>query len=68
MQPGTVVHSDKWAAYSQVSSAGYTHSTVNHSFHFVGPITGTHIYVQHIESYWSRVKAKLTEVNVWDNR
>ena len=40
VQPGTVVHSDEWVVYSQISSAGYTHSTVNHSLHFVDPITG----------------------------
>ena len=51
--PGTEVHSDQWSAYNQVSSlpgvAG--HSTVNHSLHFVDPVTGTH--TQNIESYWN---------------
>ena len=61
VQPGTVVHSDEWAAYSQLSSAGYTHSSVNYSLHFVDPLTGTH--TQHIESYWSRVKAKLKRMH-----
>ena len=61
VQPGTVVHSDEWAAYSQISSAGYTHSTVNHSLHFVDPITGTH--TQHIESYWSRAKSKIKKMH-----
>jgi len=45
--PGTVVHSDEWAAYSQISSAGYSHSSVNHSLHFVGPITCTR--TQHMQ-------------------
>ena len=54
--PGTEVHSDQWSAYNRVSSlpgiAG--HSTVNHSLHFVDPVTDTH--TQHIKSYWNRVK------------
>ena len=41
-QPGTVVHSDEWAAYSQVSSAGNLNSSVNHSLYFVNLIIGTH--------------------------
>jgi len=61
VHPGTVVQSDEWAAYSQISSAGYSHSSVNHSLHFVDPITGTH--TQHIESYWSRAKAKLKRMH-----
>ena len=36
------MHSDERAAYSTISSAAYTHSSVNHSLHFVDPITGTH--------------------------
>ena len=55
------MHSDEWAAYSQISSAGYSHSSVNHSLHFVDPITDTH--TQHIESYWSRAKAKLKRMH-----
>ena len=60
--PGTEVHSDLWRAYNGVSSlpgiAG--HSTVNHSLHFVDPVTGTH--TQNIESYWSRTKKKLKQM------
>ena len=58
IRPGTVIHSDQWAAYSRVSTlpgvAG--HQTVNHRLEFVAP-NGTH--TQHIESYWNRVKGKL---------
>jgi len=61
IHPGTVVHSDELVAYSRISSAGYTHSSVNHSLHFVDPIIGTH--TQHIESYWSRAKAKLKRMH-----
>ena len=33
------------------------HNTVNHSLHFVDPVTG--VLTQHVESYWNRVKGKL---------
>jgi len=52
--PGTVIWSDKWAAYRRVSTlpgiAG--HQTVNHTYHFKDPVTGVHINT--IESYWNR--------------
>ena len=60
--PGTITHSDEWAAYRRVQSlpnvAG--HGVVNHSLHFVEPNTGVH--TQHIESYWSQVKTKLKQM------
>ena len=57
--PGTVVHTDEWAAYRRVGSLpnASSHSTVNHSITFVDPTTGTH--TQTVESYWNRCKAKL---------
>ena len=56
---GTIIHTDQWSAYSQVSSLPNVggHQTVNHSITFVDPATGTH--TQNIESYWSREKRKL---------
>ena len=56
--PGTIIHSDEWSAYNQVSSLPTvsSHSTVNHSLHFVDPVTGTH--TQNVESYWSRAKLR----------
>ena len=54
IQPGTVIWSDKWAAYNRVSTipgiAG--HQTVNHTYHFKDPSTGVHTNT--IESYWNR--------------
>jgi len=57
--PGTIVHSDEWAAYNRVQSIPTVanHGIVNHSLHFVEPTTGVH--TQHVESYWCRVKTKL---------
>ena len=56
--PGTVVHSDEWAAYNHVATLPNvaSHSTVNHSITFINPVTGTH--TQNIESYWNRIKTK----------
>ena len=56
--PGTIVYSDEWAAYNQVGNLPNVGSyrTVNHSLHFVDPVTGTH--TQNVGSYWSRVKNK----------
>ena len=56
--PGTVVHSDEWAAYNRVATLPNVaaHSTVNHSITFVDSVTGTH--TQNIESYWNRIKTK----------
>jgi transposase-like protein len=56
--PGTIVHSDEWAAYAAIGRLipHVTHDTVNHSREFVAPQTGVH--TQHVESYWSRVKKR----------
>ena len=56
--PGTVVHSDEWAAYNHVATLPNvaSNSTVNHSITFINPVTGTH--TENIESYWSRIKTK----------
>jgi len=50
--PGTVVHTDKWAAYRRLGSL--PNVSLNHSLHFVDPVTGTH--TQTVESYWNRCK------------
>jgi transposase-like protein len=57
--PGSIVHSDAWAAYRRVQGLGNVaaHNVVNHSLNFVDPVTGVH--TQHVESYWNRVKTKL---------
>ena len=61
--PGTVIHSDMWAAYRGVQNLPTIaqHNTVNHSRHFVDPATGVH--TQAIESYWCRAKMKLKRIH-----
>lgn len=56
--PGTIIHSDQWAAYNQLQNGyGYDHGWVNHTFNFVDPNTGIH--TQHIEGYWSKHKQRI---------
>ena len=55
VRPGTIVCSDEWATYSQLSAtAGAVHWTVNQSLHFVDPDTGTHTHS--VEGMWSACK------------
>jgi len=59
--PGTVVHSDEWKAYKNINTVvGLEHKTVNHSIHFVQPITNTH--TQNIESAWNNLKIKIKQI------
>ena len=39
---GMTIHADMWKAYDFLSRYGYQHGTVNHSQHFVYPVTGVH--------------------------
>ena len=62
-KPGTIIHSDSWAAYSSIKrDLGFTHQQVNHSdvnHRFVAP-DGTH--TQAIESYWSKRKLRVKKM------
>ena len=54
IHPGTILWSDKWAAFNRVSRVPVVagHQTVNHSLYFTDPATGVHTYT--VESYWIR--------------
>ena len=49
--------SDEWAAYRNLNANGYVHETVNHTQHFVNPVTVVH--TKSIESRWVACKAFL---------
>ena len=44
----------RWAAYRGLPDLGYTHKTVNHSRHFVDPVTKCCTNL--VESYWAAIK------------
>ena len=53
--PGTRIWSDQWGAYNNLNNLGFIHETVNHSRHYVDPVTGVH--TNNIEARWSACKA-----------
>ena len=60
---GSCIHSDHWHAYASLQySSGFSYASVNHSLHFVDPVTGVH--TQHVEGYWSRAKAKIFYLHI----
>ena len=61
VRPGTIVHSDQWAAYNRIQrDLGLIHETVNHSVNFVDPASGVH--TQNAESNRSAAKEKLKKM------
>lgn len=68
--PGSIIYSDQWAAYNYILNDDpeyfphpqpYRHATVNHSHHFVDPLTGVH--TNHVEAMWSRCKKQFKQMN-----
>ena len=55
--PGTVIHSDEWAAYNRVGNLPNvsSHSVVNHSLHFVDRDTHTSCKIV-LEQGWDELK------------
>jgi len=46
IHPNTTILSDEWKAYRGIQNMGMNtvHSTVNHTYNFVDPVTGTHTH------------------------
>ena len=59
---GSVIISDCWKSYDCLSSLGYEHKTVNHSEHFVDPISGA--CTNNIEREWLHCKKSLPTYGV----
>ena len=54
IEKGSIIYSDCWRAYSQLSQMGYQHKTVNHSANFKDPESGCH--TNFIEQEWQKAK------------
>ena len=52
--PGTIIYSDQWVAYGDITGLGFQHYTVNHFLNFVNSEKSVH--TQHIKSYWNKNK------------
>ena len=53
--PGSIVHTDCWAAYEGMEAHGImAHGTVNHTHNYVDPDTGVHTNT--IEGTWNGIK------------
>jgi hypothetical protein len=61
IEQGTTIISDCWKGYDtrQLTNAGYTHLTINHSRFFRDPDTGAH--TNSIEGTWMHVKRSLNK-------
>jgi hypothetical protein len=59
IRPGTTIVSDMWASYSTLNDEGFNHLTVNHSLHFVDPVSFA--TTNHVESTWQKMKQKHKE-------
>ncbi|KCZ82394.1 hypothetical protein H312_00052 [Anncaliia algerae PRA339] len=53
---GTIIVTDCWSGYVDLTKLGYFHLTVNHSESFIDPLTGAN--TQSIENRWSVYKKK----------
>ena len=42
IRPGSIIHSDGWAAYNGIANLGYVHQTVIHAQNVANPLTGVH--------------------------
>ena len=65
-----MIHSDQWGGYMHGAIAAipvippYIHQSVNHTMHFVDPLTGAH--TNHVENYWKNLKMKFKAMSGTD--
>lgn len=58
---GSIIYSDCWPSYNKISKMkDFNHQTVNHSYNFVDPDSGTCTNL--IESLWNFSKQKFKEI------
>lgn len=55
--PGTTIFTDGWRGYSKLNKEGFHHETVNHTYNYVDPDTGTH--TNGVERMWGTIKAHI---------
>ena len=54
MVKGSIIYTDKWKGYNDLSNIEYEHFCVNHSIEF--KIANTNIHTNTIEGTWSWLK------------
>ena len=64
-----MIHSDQWGEYHGAIAAisvilPYIHQSVNHTMHFVDPLTVAH--TNYVENYWKNLKIKFKAMSGTD--
>lgn len=56
MEQGSIIYTDCWRGYINISNLGFLHYTVNHTENFINPVNFCN--TQMIEGLWSVYKRK----------